>query len=211
MSGSDEKDRHGETFRRILEAAADVFAEEGFAGARMDQIARRAGVNKATIYYHIGDKRSLYVEVIRRVLGSTADRIRQHTEDIPSSDEKIRAYVNTMAECMDGNPRMPSIMLREIASGGLNLPDVVIEDFAGIIGIVGGIVDEGVKRGRFLQMDPLMIHLMVVGTFALFKASTNVRSRYVARAGGAVEQGGEVSGEIASRVAEMIVTAISAK
>ncbi len=209
MNESNDKDRHGDTLSRIFEAATDVFAEVGFAGARMDQIARRADVNKATIYYHIGDKKSLYAEVIRRVLGSTADKIKRNTKDIDSPDEKIRAYINTMAEAMDKNPRMPSIMLREVASGGVTLPDAVVADFAGIIGIVGGIVDEGVGKGRFSQTDPLMVHLMVVGTFALFKVSTNIRSKYEADLLETREKAGEVSGVISSRVAEMVVKALS--
>ncbi|HVR42592.1 MAG TPA: helix-turn-helix domain-containing protein, partial [Thermoanaerobaculia bacterium] len=40
----------------ILDVAAAVFAEQGFAGARIDEIARRAGVNKAMLYYRVGNK-----------------------------------------------------------------------------------------------------------------------------------------------------------
>ena len=50
--------RKGETVTRILAAAKEVFAEVGFAGARVDEIARRADVNKASLYYHIGDKKA---------------------------------------------------------------------------------------------------------------------------------------------------------
>ncbi|MGK2855839.1 MAG: TetR family transcriptional regulator, partial [Thermoanaerobaculia bacterium] len=53
----------------ILEAAADVFSESGFEGARVDEIARRAGVNKAMLYYRVGNKDELYEAVFRRALG----------------------------------------------------------------------------------------------------------------------------------------------
>jgi len=56
-------EKRTETASHILEVAKDVFAEQGFAGARVDEIARRAGVNKATLYYQIGDKKALYAEV----------------------------------------------------------------------------------------------------------------------------------------------------
>ena len=49
----------------ILDAASAEFAERGFAGARVDEIAARAGVNKAMLYYRIGDKQTLYNAVLR--------------------------------------------------------------------------------------------------------------------------------------------------
>ena len=49
---------------RILAAAAEVFASVGFGGARIDDIAERAGINKAMLYYHVGDKERLYATVL---------------------------------------------------------------------------------------------------------------------------------------------------
>ena len=60
---------------RILSAAMEVFAEAGFDGARIDAIAARAAVNKAMIYYHIGDKKALYGRVLHDVFRNTADRL----------------------------------------------------------------------------------------------------------------------------------------
>ncbi len=51
-----------ETVRNILDTAVQIFAEVGFAGA-LDEIARRAHVNKAAIYYHVGSKEALYAQV----------------------------------------------------------------------------------------------------------------------------------------------------
>ncbi len=54
------------TREKILAAAATEFAANGFAGARVDAIARRARVNKQMLYYCFGDKRELYREILRR-------------------------------------------------------------------------------------------------------------------------------------------------
>ena len=69
-----------ETIRRILDAAAQAFAAAGFEGARIDDIAHRAGVNKAMIYYHIGDKKALYTRVLHDVFGDAAARSRIATD-----------------------------------------------------------------------------------------------------------------------------------
>jgi AcrR family transcriptional regulator len=51
---------------RILNAAFNEFASKGFAGARVDQIARRAGINKRMLYHYFGDKEALFRQVLRR-------------------------------------------------------------------------------------------------------------------------------------------------
>lgn len=53
------------TKKRILEAAAEEFAAHGLAGARVDAIARRAGVNKQLLYHHFGGKEALFREILR--------------------------------------------------------------------------------------------------------------------------------------------------
>lgn len=61
-----------QTQQRILEAALQEFAAKGFAGARVDVIARRARINKRMLYHYFGDKEGLFREVLRRKL---ADRL----------------------------------------------------------------------------------------------------------------------------------------
>src|SRR2546430_17716968 len=51
---------------RILAAAFEEFAAQGFAGARVDNIARSAGINKRMLYHYFGDKKNLFREVLRR-------------------------------------------------------------------------------------------------------------------------------------------------
>ena len=53
----------------ILSAALDEFSAQGFAATRLDDVARRAGVAKGTIYLHFRDKEALFQELIRSVLG----------------------------------------------------------------------------------------------------------------------------------------------
>jgi len=102
------EEKRSNTLLRILEAAANVFSEAGFAGARMDEIADRAGVNKATIYYHIGDKETLYAEVISNVIGNTAETIARKIQDVQDPEEKLRIYIRTVARNIDVNPQVAS-------------------------------------------------------------------------------------------------------
>src|SRR5436190_455284 len=68
---------------RILLAAAGEFATRGFAGARVDRIARLARVNKAMLYYHFGSKQGLYDALLRRTFSEAAARIRAIAASAP--------------------------------------------------------------------------------------------------------------------------------
>jgi len=80
------KDRRNQTIDRILKAATKEFSEAGFAGARVDEIASSARVNKATIYYHIGDKQALYAQVVHRLFGNAVAQIKRNITSAQSPD-----------------------------------------------------------------------------------------------------------------------------
>ncbi|MCH8327501.1 MAG: helix-turn-helix transcriptional regulator, partial [Candidatus Marinimicrobia bacterium] len=58
------REKTAEKREKILESAMDTFAEKGFDGANMRQIARGAGVNKYMLYYHFEDKKTLFEQVL---------------------------------------------------------------------------------------------------------------------------------------------------
>ncbi|PKN51679.1 MAG: hypothetical protein CVU55_10585 [Deltaproteobacteria bacterium HGW-Deltaproteobacteria-13] len=171
------KEKSDKTVERILVAARMVFAEKGYSGAHVDEIAERAGVNKATIYYQIGDKDTLYANVIHQVLGNTAQNIAGAVAKADSPEEKLKAYINCIAENVDKNPELPPIMMREVASGGATLPRVVIEDIASVLTILIGILEDGRKKGVFIETVPFLIHMMIVGTIVFYKKAAPVKDR----------------------------------
>jgi len=170
-------DKQSPTIARILEAATEIFAAAGFNGARMDAITRRAGVNKAMIYYHIGAKEALYATVLHNAIGHVADAISAGIDAGASPEEKLRAYIRGFAGAVEGNARMGPILLREVASGGQNLPDLVVQDLGRIIGIVSAILEEGREKGDFQPVTPFILHMMVAGALVLYKASGPIRAR----------------------------------
>src|SRR5580693_9236779 len=66
-------DRSAETRTRILEAALNEFASHGLAGARTEQIAAAAGVNKALLYYYFESKEKLYLAALESVAARVRD------------------------------------------------------------------------------------------------------------------------------------------
>ncbi len=70
-----------QTRTRILAAALREFAQKGFAGARVDRIARRARINKRMLYHYFGDKEGLFREILRRKIAERAAWVASAPED----------------------------------------------------------------------------------------------------------------------------------
>lgn len=75
MGETSEIVRTGRKFDQVLEGARKVFMADGFEGASVDDIARAAGVSKATLYSYFPDKRLLFMEVAKTECGAMADQV----------------------------------------------------------------------------------------------------------------------------------------
>ncbi|GAK56801.1 transcriptional regulator, TetR family [Candidatus Vecturithrix granuli] len=167
-----------ETIRNILDTAAQIFAEVGFAGARVDEIARRANVNKAAIYYHIGSKEALYAQVLQEIFSDLSERIVQHVQEAQMPEEKLRVYIRQIGQTLQTRPQLAAIMMREIASGAQHLPDVIMQTLVQMISILTTILKQGEEAGVFTPSIPLMIHFMIVGQFIFLRTSKHLISQH---------------------------------
>ncbi len=121
----------------ILEAAGIVFAEHGFAGGRVDAIAKVSGYNKSLIGQYFGDKLGLYAEVIRRadreldglLTGVYAPLLQNETAAWPA--DWFRAFLRTMVQTVFDylleHPRFVRILTWEMAAGWRTYEQIVSE------------------------------------------------------------------------------------
>jgi TetR/AcrR family transcriptional regulator len=162
---------------RILAAAAGEFAARGFAGARVDRIARRARVNKAMLYYHFGSKQALYDALLRRTFAEAAARVRAIADgDLPPAD-KIDRVIEAIAAFVEEHEHFPAIMMREIAEGGAHLDAATLAELAAVPRAVGAIVAEGVKRRLFRPVDPIAAYFTMFPPIVFYLAGAPIRSR----------------------------------
>jgi len=167
-----------ETERKIMDAAKYVFAEVGFSGARVDEIAKRAGVNKAMIYYRIGDKEALYAQVLHNIFSDLASRLTTRLREDHSPEEKLRAYIWELVSTVEQHPYMPPIMMRELASGGQNFPEVAARGLVSILDFLKKILDEGKEKGQFHETMPFTFHLMVISALISSKNIENIIKKH---------------------------------
>jgi len=162
---------------RITAAATVEFAAQGFEGARVDAIARRARVNKALLYYYVGNKEALYTAVLLESLGAVGPKVRAACEGAPSPEEQIRAYVEAFEHLAEERPHMPRVILRELASGGQHLSPPVLKAFLEVFSIIRGSLEAGQRSGVFRPVDPLTAHVLLVGGTMLLRAVRPLRTR----------------------------------
>lgn len=116
------------TRERLLNAATEVFLQEGYRKATFRQICRMAEANSAAINYHFRDKESLYLEVIKRLINESWTLSPFPPEELPPA-ERIRAFVATLLRNLlqVGCPApLVQIMAREMADPTLGL-DLVVD------------------------------------------------------------------------------------
>ncbi len=103
---------------KILEAAEIEFAEKGYDGARVDEIARRAGVNKALLYYYFGSKEILLKELIRNYIQETSHNVESLFKDFSSFEDKdIDRFFDRIIEFVEAKKNI----LRIITIEGLKM------------------------------------------------------------------------------------------
>ena len=163
--------------QQILDAASSVFADAGFAGARVDEIARRAGVNKAMLYYHVGNKGALYTAVLTRNFDRMEAALAEGLSARGTARDRLDSIIAGVARALKELPDHPRIVLREFASGGTNLQPEVLERMVRVLGMVRNLLEEGVRRNEFRATDPVMTHLTLVGASLILNAVTPLADR----------------------------------
>jgi len=140
---------------RIINAALEDFSKYGMAGARVDRIAQKAGINKAMIYYHFTSKENLYIESLKYFFRRFTEKIRSSIVKGVSPEETLGNIADTYAELFMRNKVIRPIILRELANPTPEtleqLADLFIE--SNIPYEVGEIFKDGIDKGILRRVD----------------------------------------------------------
>lgn len=138
---------------KILTAARDVFHQRGYDGARMQEIADEAGINKALLHYYYRSKDKLFETVFMEAVSRIMPRLLEiFQEDIPL-EQKIPKFIDSYIGLLMANPFMPGFVIRELSGR----PDRILQVFEKLRGPEQlKIVEQyeaGVKEGRYLDIS----------------------------------------------------------
>ncbi len=144
--------RKGERPQEIVDAALDVFAERGFAAARLDDVAKRAGISKGTLYLYFPNKEELFKAVVRSAIVPNLERAEQLLSAFPGP---CIAIIEHLLEQIGGRIMatktggIPKLMIAEAG----NFPDLARFYLDEVINrgfrILTGVLERGIAQGEF--------------------------------------------------------------
>ena len=144
-----------DTRQKILAAAREEFAQHGRAGARVDRIARRAGVNKAMLYYHFQSKENLYRQTVGEIISANLGEISKEVAQKTALDELLRSLARRYADLFDNDETMRRMMLHQLANPQPEMFDLIAETVAksGLPGLIRSALEREAKDGQLRDVD----------------------------------------------------------
>ena len=140
---------------KIISASMEEFAEFGLSGARVDRIARRAGINKAMIYYYYQSKENLYRAAARQIFSAAAGRLRRRLDDAATLDEVLYEFADMHTFLFTTVPGFRAMALRELTQPDSFLLDELASllEQTGIPAALQKHFQEGMQSGSLRSLD----------------------------------------------------------
>jgi AcrR family transcriptional regulator len=165
------------TYTLIFNTASELFAKHGYAGTIMDELSEACDVNKASIYYHFKDKANLYRIVLETLLQELLDTFLPLIEKAETPIEKLEAYIMNYAKFINKKPVLASLIMREMASGGINMPQEVKPLMFKLLETLSSILTFGQEKDEFKTINPTTVYFMIVGNINFYTASKPMRTK----------------------------------
>jgi TetR/AcrR family transcriptional regulator len=165
--------RAGRTRAALLDAAETLFAERGFDGTRLEDVASRVGIRRASIVYYFKDKQALYEAVLDEVLGgllSVIEPVLASPEPLP---RRIETAVGAWVDYVGGRPSLARILLREVADTTSDDRPVLRRHREAFVDVVARHVTgrDDFDSSQFAPIDPVHVASTVVGATVFLVAA----------------------------------------
>lgn len=159
-----------QTEKNILEAAGKVFTRKGFAAARMDDIAKEAGINRALLHYYFRSKDKMFDLIFDQRVNEFFSGLGVIMFSEKSLEEKIRAIVEHEITILIAHPYLPIFVLQEMNQNPERMlehaqkagahPSMLLKNFSVQI-------KEEIKKGKIRAVDPSQL-LMNIMSMAIY-------------------------------------------
>jgi TetR/AcrR family transcriptional regulator len=163
------------TRKKLLTAARREFAMNGLAGARVDEIAARAGVNKQLLYHYFGDKDALYLAVLEWVYDEIRAQERKlNLQGLPP-ERAIKKLIESSFDYLDLHPDFIVLLNDENRNRARHVrASPRIEHMhSPLVSMVSNILRQGVRAGTFRKgVNPVHLYISIAGLSYFYFSNT---------------------------------------
>ena len=155
---------------KILKISVEEFSKYGFDAVSMNDLVKKLDINKATIYYHFKDKRSLYNEVIKCKMEILNKNIQDVFSNQDGNQNLIKKYVDAYIKTIKDDPSIIPLALREIANYGANIDDNLVPYIKKDIKYLKIAINKLDLDDKYKDMDIYAFYAFINGTIKTFYA-----------------------------------------
>lgn len=152
--------------RALLDAAVAEFAEKGLAGARVDEIAGRAGVNKQLVYHHFGNKDDLYQAALERVYAEIRERERALKLGDLAPVAAMERLIGFSFDYLVDHPEFVALLTDENRQGARHVQrsERLQEMHSPLIQLIAETLEKGGREGLFrTDLDAVNVYISIAG------------------------------------------------
>ena len=148
----------------IIEAAVKIFAQKGFYNAKVNDVAKAAGVADGTIYLYFKNKDDLLINLFEDKMEYILSRFNASLQDIKDPLEKLQKFIQVYFSLIKEDQQLAEVFQVELRQSAKFLKDYHNQKFLDYLNIIAGIVKEGKERGFFRpSLNINVIKLMIFG------------------------------------------------
>jgi len=151
------------TAERLLEAAEKLFAEKGFYGASIRDIAQCLSIAKSSLLHHYPSKEKLYGEVLNKIAGEMTEEVRKIRQSVNDEKKQIRQFVHLLWKNSRQKPNRENIIIREMLDNPKRADKVKKWFFVDYLNELAGIIKSGQAKGIFKPVVPEVFIFQLLG------------------------------------------------
>lgn len=169
----------------LLRAAVAEFAGKGLAGARIDEIAQRAGVNKQLVYHYFGSKDDIYAAALETVYAEIRERERAlHLGDLPA-EAAMERLIGFSFDYLAEHPEFLALLNDENRQEARHVRDSerLEEMHSPLVHLIQETIARGAQEGVFrADLDPVQLYISIAGLSYFFFSNNRTLSAIFGRA-----------------------------
>lgn len=163
----------------ILDEATRLFAERGYEGTSMSDLAERVGLRKASLFHHFASKEVLYAAVLARLIEKVGETIASAAFATGSFAERLDALSDAITDVLAGQPFAARLLIREVMDWGPVARDHLADQMLQVLSASETFLRSGQDEGTFAPFDAKQLVVTLLGVHFMPFAIGHVIERFV--------------------------------